>query len=188
MDIVSLGEIADIFVGVVPKRYLEEGSGNFKQLIVQGSINYGQKLSNLDSMEFSEKLNEKYLTRKGDILMKLTSPNDAIYIEQEGLVIGERIAIIRLLSEEIDYKFVTHLLNNSSIKRQLSRVIGSGLSPKVSINDIKDLELNIPELEVQGKIALLFDSIDDRILIYDDLIESDKKLKEAILKDILGGE
>ena len=186
MDIVILGEIADVFVGVVPKRYLEEGNGNFKSVIVQGSINYGEKLSNLDSMEFSEKLNEKYLTKKGDILMKLTSPNDAIYIEEEGLVIGERIAIIRL-NEEYNYRFLAHLLNNSSIKRQLHRVIGSGLSPKVSINDIKDLELKIPEADVQNKIAVLLDSIDDRISIYNELIESDKKLKEGILYEMIGG-
>lgn len=185
MTIVNLGEIADIFVGVVPKRYLEEGNGNFKQIIVQGSMNYGEKLSNLDSVEFSEKLNEKYLTKNGDILMKLTSPNDAIYIEEEGLVIGERIAIIRLLDEEFNYKFVAHLLNSSTIKKQLNRVIGSGASSKVSIKDIKDLQLDVPELDIQNKLALLLDSIDDRISIYNDLIESDKKLKEGILLEIL---
>ena len=185
MAIVNLGEIADIFVGVVPKRYLEEGNGNFKQLIVQGSMNYGEKLSNLDSVEFSEKLNDKYLTKNGDILMKLTSPNDAIYIEEEGLVIGERIAIIRLLDEEFNYKFIAHLLNSSTIKKQLNRVIGSGVSPKVSIKDIKDLQLDVPELDMQNKLALILDSIDDRISIYNDLIESDKKLKEGILLEIL---
>ena len=185
MVIVNLGEIADIFVGVVPKRYLEEGNGNFKQLIVQGSMNYGEKLSNLDSVEFSEKLNEKYLTKNGDILMKLTSPNDAIYIEEEGLVIGERIAIIRLLDGEFNYKFIAHLLNSSTIKKQLNRVIGSGASPKVSIKDIKDLQLDVPELDMQNKLALILDSIDDRISIYNDLIEYDKKLKEGILLEIL---
>lgn len=185
MAIVNLGEIADIFVGVVPKRYLEEGNGNFKQLIVQGSMNYGENLSNLVSVEFSEKLNDKYLTKNGDILMKLTSPNDAIYIEEEGLVIGERIAIIRLLDEEFNYKFIAHLLNSSTIKKQLNRVIGSGVSPKVSIKDIKDLQLDVPELDMQNKLALILDSIDDRISIYNDLIEYDKKLKEGILLEIL---
>ena len=184
MDKVILGEIADVFVGVVPKRYIEEGNNNFKKVIVQGSINYEKKLYDLDSMEFSEKLNEKYLTKQGDILMKLTSPNDAIYVEEEGLVIGERIAIIRL-NEDYNYKFLVHLLNDNSVKRQLHRVISSGSIPRVSINDIKDLELLIPEKDIQDKMALLLDSIDERISIYNGLIESDKKLKEGILYEMI---
>lgn len=184
MDRVILSEIADVFVGVVPKRYIEEGNNNFKKVIVQGSIKYGENFYDLDSMEFSEKLNEKYLTKHGDILMKLTSPNDAIYVEEEGLVIGERIAIIRL-KENYNYKFLVHLLNDNSVKRQLHRVISSGSIPRVSIIDIKDLELLIPERSIQNKIASLLDSLDERISIYNSLIESDKKFKEAILYEML---
>lgn len=74
MNTFKLKEIAEVNSGVTVRRYIDKGSNNFKEVIVQKSIQKGRKLSDLQKMEMSSKLNERYFTVKGDILMKTPFP------------------------------------------------------------------------------------------------------------------
>lgn len=185
MEKVRLKDIADVYSGSTYRRYLEPGNGNFKRIIVQKSIQKGEKITDLVEEEISLKINDRYLSRKGDILMKTPSPNDAVFVEEDGLIIGDRIAIIRL-KEGYDPSFITHYLNNVHIKKQLNRVTTQEVIPQVTIEEIKELELRIPDYEIQKDYGNLLDSIDKKINLNYILIELDQRLKEGILNELIG--
>ena len=182
---VMLKDVADVYSGSTFRRYIEKGNGNFKKIIVQRSIQKGRKITDFDEEELSEKINKRYFSKKGDILMKTPYPNDAVCLEEENLIIGDRIAIIRL-KEGYDSSFITHLLNNIYVKEQLHKVMSSDRIPQVSIEEIKELKLIIPNYETQKKYGELLDNIDEKINITYKIIEADNELKEGILNDLIG--
>lgn len=186
MNTFKLKEIAEVNSGVTVRRYIDEGSNNFKEVIVQKSIQKGRKLSDLQKMEMSSKLNERYFTVKGDILMKTPYPNDVVYISQEGLVVGDRIAIIRV-SDGFDSSFIAHLLDNVSVRKQLTKLTSSERIPQLSIKDLKEVKLQIPDLETQKRYAKILNLIDERIYTNYEIIDNDTRLKEGILNKLLGG-
>ena len=185
MDKVKLKDISNVYSGSTYRRYLEKGCGNFKKIIVQKSIQKGEPIKDLLEEEISNNINERYLSRDGDILMKTPFPNDVVFVDEEGLIIGDRIAIIRL-KEGYDSSFITHYLNNVHIKKQLNRVTTSETIPQVSIEEIKELELILPDYQTQKDYGTLLNLIDKKININYSIIESEKRLKEGILNNLIG--
>lgn len=185
MEKVKLKDIAEVYSGLTFLRYKDD-NGTLKKMIVQRSIKNGEKVSDFEEIRFNDKMNERYLTQKGDVLMKTMYPFDTTYVDEEGLVIGDRIAIIRL-KEGYDPSFITHLFNNFHIKKQLHRVKSVGSISQVSVREIKELELVIPNYEEQKQFAELFDYIDEKININYQIIETDKKMKEGILNKLIEG-
>lgn len=186
MNTFKLKEIADVYSGATIRRYTEKGNDNFKEVIVQKSIQKGKPLSDLQKIEISSKLNERYFTIAGDILMKTPYPNDVIKISKEGLVVGDRIAIIRV-KEDFNSSFIAHLLDNIAVRKQLNKFTSSERVPQLSIKDLKEVELQIPDLETQNEYGELLDLIDKRIYTNYAIIENDEQLKEGILNKLLGG-
>jgi len=74
----------------------------------------------LDVFFSKEKLEQKYLTNKGDIIVRLTTPYTAICIndKQEGLVIPSNFAIIRLKEQTYIPEFVALFLNSEIIEKK----------------------------------------------------------------------
>ena len=119
--------------------------------------------------------------------MKMTYPYDVVCVKEENLVISDRIAIIRL-KEGYDPEFIAHLLTNAHIKKQLHELGGSGKIPHTSLKEIKQLELIVPDFDIQVKYGELLNTINDKIHEDLRLVEYDRNLKEAILNDLWGDE
>lgn len=186
MSTVKIKDIADVYVGATIRRYVDEENGKKTKVIVQRSIQKGQTITDFEEMSISDKINEKFFTQKGDLLMKTTIPNDVVCVEEDGLIVGERIAIIRL-KEDCNNNFMAHQLNSEFIKRQIHKLISSSVIPQISVNDIKELEVKIFDLETQNEYCELLDSINERISVYEELKKADQDLQTGILNKLLGG-
>lgn len=184
MQKIILNHIAEIFSGLSYRRYLDENGDGFK-IIVQRSIKRDGQLSDFEEVSLKSNIKERYFTQKNDVLMKMTYPYDVVCVKEENLVISDRIAIIRL-KEGYDPEFISHLLTNAHIKKQLHELGGSGKIPHTSLKEIKQLKLVVPDLEMQKKYGELLNTINDKI--FEDLrqVEYDRHLKEAILNDLWG--
>ena len=101
------------------------------------------------------------------------------------MVVSDRIAIIRLRKGH-DPNFITHLLTNAHIRKQLYELGSSEKIPHTSLKEIKQLELIVPDFDTQVKYGELLNTINDKI--HEDLrqVEYDRNLKEAILNDLWG--
>lgn len=185
MQKVMLEDIAEILSGLSYRRYLNENGDDFK-IIVQRSIKDGQ-LGDFEEVSLKHEFKDRYFTQKNDVLMKMTYPYDVVCVRQENLIVSDRIAIIRL-KRGYDPEFIAHLLINAHIKKQLHELGGSGKMPHTSLKEIKQLKLVVPDFETQVKYGKLLNTIDDKI--FEDLrqVEYDRRLKEAILNDLWGGD
>lgn len=181
MKKVKLNDIAEVISGLSYRRYLDETGDSFK-IVVQRSIKKYGELSDFEEMKL-KKVKDRYLSKKGDILMKMPYPYDVVVVRQDNLVISDRIAIIRL-KENYDSSFIAHLLTNAHVKKQLHELGSTEKIPHTSIREIKELELVIPDLDTQRKYGELLDLINEKI--YEDykLIDYDQKLKEGILNKL----
>ena len=162
MKKVKLGDMAEIFSGLSYRRYLDDNGDMFK-VVVQRSIKKDGILSDFEELSLKSNIKERFFTRENDVLMKMPYPYDVVCVKEEGLVVSDRIAIIRL------------------------RKLGSSEKiPHTSLKEIKQLELIVPDFDTQVKYGELLNTINHKI--HEDLrqVEYDRNLKEAILNDLWG--
>lgn len=184
MKKVKLEDMAEIFSGLSYRRYLDDAGEKFK-VIVQRSIKRDGELSDFDELALKSNIKERYFTQENDVLMKMPYPYDVVCVKEEGLVISDRIAIIRL-KKDYDPDFITHLLTNTHIKKQLHELGSSERIPHTSLKEIKQLKLIVPDLDTQIKYGELLNTINDKIYEDQRQLEYDRNLKEAILNDLWG--
>lgn len=184
MQRLILDEIAEINSGLSYRRYLNDNGDKFK-IIVQRSFKGDGKLSDFEEISLKHEIKDRYFTQENDVLMKMTHPYEVVCVKQENLLISDRIAIIRL-KEGFDPEFITHLLTNAHIQKQLHELGGTGKMPHTSLKEIKQLQLVVPDFKTQIKYGELLNTINEKII--EDLrqVNYDRHLKEAILNDLWG--
>lgn len=185
MDEVKLKDIAEIISGMSYRRYLDENAEEY-DVIVQRSIKKDGQLNDFEKLKLN-KVKDQYFSKKGDVLMKMPYPYDVVCINSEGLVISDRIAIIRL-KKDYDSNFIAHLLTNAHIKKQLYEIGTSERIPHTSISEIKELKLKIPDYETQKKYGELLNLINEKIAEDLKVVDYDRRLKEGILNKIWDGD
>jgi len=180
MNKTKLTHIADVSTGLSYRRYLDDDGEDF-DVILQRSIKKDGILEDFESVRLNPKhLRPHHFTRPGDILMKMPYPYDVVCVRREGLVVSDRIAIIRL-KENHHPQFIAHLLTNAHIKKQLYELSSTERMPHASLKQIKELELSLPDYESQVKYAELLDTINEKIIEDSKVVEYDRRLKEGIL-------
>lgn len=181
MDKVKLKDIAEVSSGLSYRRYVDEDSQSFN-VIVQRSIKKDGILNDFENIRLKQP-KPHYFTQIGDILMKMPYPYDVVCVSQENLVISDRIAIIRL-KKGYDPSFITHLLTNAHVKKQLYELGSTEKIPHTSIKEIKELELILPDYATQVRYGELLNTINEKIAQDLKLVDYDRNLKEGILNKI----
>lgn len=185
MNKVKLMDIAEIYTGLSYRRYLDDEGQNFN-VILQRSIKKDGILEDFECIKLNpNNLKPHHFTKQGDVLMKMPYPYDVVCVSQEGLVISDRIAIIRV-HDGIDPSFIAHLLTNAHIKKQLYEFASTEKIPHASIRQIKQLKLILPDYETQKKFGRLLDTINEKIIQDQKVVEYDRNLKEGILNELWG--
>lgn len=185
MDKVKLKDIATVMSGMYYRRYLDD-KGEEYDVILQRSIQKDGILSDFSKFKLRN-VKEQYFTRKGDVLMKMPYPYDVVCVDVENLVVSDRIAIIRL-EKGYDPNFIAHLLTNAHVKKQLHELGSTEKIPHTSLSEIKELELNIPDLKTQEKHGKLLDLINEKIVEDMNMVKYDQRLKEGILNKLWDGD
>ncbi len=150
----------------------------------QGWINEGE----VDVFYSKEKLDSKYLTNKGDIIIRLTTPYTAICIndKQEGLVIPSNFAIIRLKKQIFIPEFVALFLNSEIIEKQFFKSSISTTIPLIKTTHLRDMEIPDKTIDIQKKIVELNQlQVKEKILLSRLMKEKEKLAKTSINKIIM---
>ena len=144
-----------------------------------GWINEGE----LDVFFSKEKLENKYLTNKGDIIIRLTTPYTAICIndKQEGLVIPSNFAIIRLKEQIYIPEFVALFLNSEIIEKKFFKSSISTTIPLIKTKHLREIDISDIPLAVQQKIVELNQlQVKEKMLLSCLMKEKDKLAKASI--------
>lgn len=186
MNMEKLNDIAGVLTGMSYRRYLSD-SGVEREVIVQRSIQKDGILKDFEKLKLDPRgIKPHHLTRPGDILMKMPYPYDVVCVSQPDLIISDRIAIIRL-KEGYNPSFIAHLLTNAHVKKQLYEFESTERIPHISIKQIKEIELTIPDFETQVKYGKLLDTINEKVIADLKLVDYDRNLKEGIMNKLWEG-
>lgn len=110
----------------------------------------------------------------GDILVSITADLGIVgYIRSEPKVpsyINQHIALVRIDSKDIHKEFIAHQLSSPQVQKRIQKLNDSGSKAGLSLDSIRNVEMEIPPLNEQEKIAKILSTWDEAI----------EKLKEIV--------
>ena len=189
----TIGEVAVVRTGLVTARKKKDASSlrtveyrllNLKCIANEGYI----EKAYIEPYELSEELKEGYLTRMGDILIRLSAPYTVVMIDQPdlcGIVVPSHFAIIR-----VDKRYAVPEYVFWSLRRDKNRITmmqnssGSSAFGTISSGLIANLNITLLPMEKQhiiGELMLLSER-EQELLAY--LTAEKKKYNALILNKI----
>lgn len=129
---------------------------------------------------------------RGDIVLTTrgTVGNVALYNENvgfENIRINSGMVIIRNDKKMFDTNFLYLLLRSPIIKNQFLSIYTGSAQPQLPIRDIKKINLVIPPLPEQRKIASILSAVDEKIEKERQRKEQLEKLKKGLMQVLLTG-
>ncbi|HBI93671.1 MAG TPA: restriction endonuclease [Terrisporobacter glycolicus] len=182
----KLDKIADISTGLVLARKKSSNNKGFAyELLTLKSFNENGYIEDeyLDDFISEEKIKSQYLTQEGDIVVRLSSPNTAVYItkQYENMVIPSLFAIIRNKSNSINTQFIQIYLNSEICKRRLATdTIGSAVSI-VKTSTFKEIKIPEYTIEKQEKIIKLNKIMIKEKILLNKLVDEKNKYHKIIM-------
>ncbi len=184
MKQVKLDKIAEVFTGA----RLERFNSNSTQIQPVIRKIYTNNQIDYEDEKISIKLNDKFYTQKGDILIQLREPNIIIKANQEGLIVPMNFGVIRI-KEGYDSNYIYHVLKNDVIPKNLKILIEGSILQTIRTNYLKELKIPILDNnEKQKDIGNLLNLIDKKSELHEKLTKTNDKLKNAILKNCIAKE
>ena len=142
----------DIITGVLTRRVVYEGENNDPSLpdgkiLVPKAINDGLiDHSLLQKVKLNREVKEKFYTKMGDVIMKLSTPYDSCTIdreEDEGLIVPSFSVIIRGIDRKYNPYFIMAFLSSKYAWNQIERLRSGRVMTILSNESVAELE--IPE-------------------------------------------
>lgn len=126
---------------------------NLRAIRPEGDIDINQ----LDVYDAVEALKPEYLTRRGDIIVRLTAPYTAILIDEStsGLVISSNFVVIRTEHQQLLPEYLYWFLNTQQVKQQFYENTTSNMLGAIKAKFLSEFELALLPVEEQRKIAQL---------------------------------
>lgn len=148
----QLKDIADeIITGVLTKRVVWDGEDEAPSSLEEGKVLVPKSISEglidhtlLQSVRLEKPVKEKFYTRKGDVIMKLSTPYDSCVIERkedEGLIVPSFSVIIRGLREPYDPYFIMAFLSSKCAWFQIERSRRGRVLSIISNDSVSNLEI-----------------------------------------------
>ncbi len=191
---VFLSDIATVRTGLVIARKKAQLDSPSKIEYEQISLKYfgaGVALTKpekeKDIFVAAEKIDRKYFTREGDVVVRLRAPSSAVYIEKEdeGLLIHSLLAVIRVHSNQVDAKYLAYYLNAQTIQRILKQDVKGTAIPMLKTKDLEQLAITLPPIEKQKALVQFLELADKEQILLQRLAEEKQRLSQAFLDTII---
>lgn len=179
----KLGEICDISTGTSKSRFI--GDGKF-YIVDMGSITQDgllnlTKTTNLsqDFLDFGDLVMPKDDIGGGKIIGKV-----AVIDKDNTYVLSDHIFRIKTTENS---NFLAYLINSDLINKKIRREVSGTAQLGLSKRTIENLEIKLPNLKEQQKIAEVLTACDDEINLLNLKLENLKKQKQGLMQKLLSG-
>ncbi|WP_436900254.1 restriction endonuclease subunit S [Halovenus halobia] len=174
-SIEALADISEIIPGNSPpsSTYNEEGEG---LPFFQGNSEFGHFYPEADTW-CSEPRKE---AEKNDVLMSIRAPVGDLNIADTNCCIGRGIAALRPKTLNGLYLFY----NLAERKPWLSRLATGSTFNSVTKSDLQLLDIPVPTLKEQRKIATVLHNVDQAIQKTKEIIEQVERVQDGVLNDL----
>lgn len=122
------------------------------------------------SNDYYENLDQKRRAQKDDILYSVVGTfGIPVFIkEYKPFVFQRHIAILRPNKNNIDAKFLYYMMLSKNFYMKADSVAIGAAQRTITLNSLRNIEVDVPKIETQRRIA-------DILSAYDDLIENNQK-------------
>jgi type I restriction enzyme, S subunit len=126
--------------------------------------------------------------QKGDLLFGKAASVGKIAIVEEDIDfnIWSPIALIRL-NKENDSKFVYYFFQTNNVLVQISYFTNASSQGNVGMGDIEKIELALPTITEQTRIATILSDMDKEIDALEKKLSKTKELKQGLMQQLLTG-
>ena len=185
----SLKEILadDFWIMPATPKYKDKGipyitSKNIKN----GAIDF--RNVNYISEEDYESISKNRPIQKGDILISMigTLGETAEVTEQDGKFYGQNMFLVRLNSEAVDKRYFLNYFQSSVVKRALAGSQNQSTQKYLKANHIEDLQIPLPSIEDQEKIAKRLDLLSQVIVQRKQQLDKFDELIKARFVELFG--
>lgn len=156
----KLGDLASIRSGLVLSRKESKGSEEYRYPLI--NLRCIRQEAEIDRNEADvynarELIKAEYLSRKGDIVVRLTSPYTAVLIDEttSGMVISSNLVVIRVEDERLLPEYLYWFLNTPDVRRRIYENATSNMLGAIKARLLTDLELTLLPIGEQRGIAQL---------------------------------
>ena len=197
----TLENIASVTAGQIMTRVTadkdagEQVVESVKVLVPKAIVSGVIVKEDLGDAELGKQIDEEKYTQEGDVVIKLSTPYDAAYVNEEnaGIAIPSFCAAIRITdNDKMDAMYLTAFLNSSYVRDELTAKVVGSARPMIKITDIRALEvpeLNMKDMQDIGK-AFVLSGLKKATL--QEMIDNETKLMEnvvlASIKEGIGNE
>lgn len=185
-----LGDVFDVRSGLVVSRKKAkiETAANYqyKQLNLRSVSKEGYIIeSALEVLSTDEQISSEYMTAFGDVVVRLTDPYTAVYINKAyvGLVVSSNFAIIKE-SKDYNSSFLTSYLNGDSVKKKLYSNMQGSIIKSINLAAIEQLELPLIPKSTQEVYGNLFSAIVDKLQTIEKIRELELKLQKQLVEQV----
>lgn len=97
-------------------------------------------------------------------------------------VASTKLMVLRKISDDIDTKFLFHILKSDQILKKLQAIAESrsGTFPQITFSELSRLEISLPSKIEQVKIANILSSIENKIEVNNKIIEIIEEMAQTI--------
>lgn len=145
-----------------------------------------------NTVKVSEKVfseyTKKYTPKKHDIVFsRVGSYGISSYVDSnEPFCLGQNTVIAESNDNAVS-KYIFNVLKSTYVKRQIERTVDGSSHKTVSLKVIRALDIPIPPLPEQRKIAQILSTWDRGIATTEKLIDASKQQKKALMQQLLTG-
>ena len=119
-----------------------------------------------------------------DILISLVGANmgNLCIVKEERGAIAQNLVGIRLNKNICNPQFIYYVLSSYNTQQALKNMNRGSAQPNLKISDLVNLNIKLPSLEEQGKIANILSSLDDKIELNNEMNKTLEEMAQSIFK------
>lgn len=153
-----------------------------KAILSSGTID----TSVLPTENLKTDVDNKRITKVGDIVIKLSPPFDAAVIDEASAncVVPSFCAIIKP-TEEVTTDYLLAFLNSSLCKDQLKQQVAGSVMTVLSVGKIASVVMPLPEKSKQEEIGQSYRKTQYKLNIINQIVELETKRNDVIFKEMV---
>ena len=127
---------------------------------------------------------ERAIPQAGDLILAREAPvgNVALIMPGQRVCLGQRVVLIRPKKEHANPAFLTYYLLSDEVQHRLKNNANGAVVAHLNMNEIRNLEIDLPEISVQKRIAGVLSSLDDKITLNNRINHNLEEQAQALYK------
>jgi len=181
-----LEEIAQIYNGLRITRHQNNKDAHIQKVLKK--INNNENILQTEQITLSKGIDEKFYSKKDDIIIQHTSQINTInIINEDNIIIPANYVIIRT-KKQYNPHYIKYIMTSKQFKKVERKLIEGTKLQFIKIPDIKKMKIKIPSPEKQDKIVQVMKLIDKKNKLEEKKMKTNKKIQDVILTEQLGEE